>query len=89
MPQKQDDLANEQTSVNPFANTKGHSTMVQNPSNNHITIEGNETKGSTPGGKTKDVRSTQANKPRSNPQGNRPMSIDTNSAKKGPGRKAD
>lgn len=89
MPNKQDDLANEQTSVNPFANTKGHSTMVQNPSNNHLTVEGNETKGNTPGGKTKDVRSTQANKPRSNPQGNRPMSVDTNSAKKGPGRKAD
>ena len=89
MPNKQDDLANEQTSVNPFANTKGHSTMVQNPSNNHITIEGNETKGSTPGGKTKDVRSTQVNKPRSNPQGNAPMSVDRSNAKKGPGKKGD
>ena len=89
MPNKQDDLANEQTSVNPFANTKGHSSMVQNPSNNHITIEGNETKGSTPGGKTKDVRSTQTNKPRSNPQGNHPMSVDKSNAQKGPGKKGE
>ena len=83
MPNKQDDLANEQTSVNPFANTKGHSTMVQNPSNNHVTIEGNETKGNSPGGKTKDVRSNQINKPRSNPQGNRPMSVDKGKVGKG------
>jgi len=89
MPNKQDDLANEQTSVNPFANTKGHSSMAQNPSRNHITVEGNETKGNTPGGKSDEVRNIAANKPRSNPQGNRPMSIDTNSPKKGPGRKAD
>jgi hypothetical protein len=89
MPNKQEDLANDQTSVNPFANTKGHSSMTQNPSRNHLTVEGNETKGSTPGGKSDEVRNIPMNKPRSNPQGNRPMSVDTNSPKKGPGRKAD
>ena len=65
------------------------STEVQNLNQNHLTEDGNETKGNTPGGKAKDVRSTQANKPRSNPQGNAPMSRDTNSARKGPGKKGD
>lgn len=65
------------------------STEVQNVNQNHITEEGNETKGNTPGGNSNKVRHTQTNKPRSNPQGNAPMSVDTNSDKKGPGKQAD
>ena len=65
------------------------STEVQNLNQNHLTEDGNETKGNTPGGNFNEVRHTQTNKPRSNPQGNAPMSVDTNNAKKGPGRKAD
>ncbi|MBJ6110484.1 hypothetical protein JAO73_15780 [Hymenobacter sp. BT523] len=85
---KESDLTNEQTSVNPFANTKTGGTMNQNPNQSDLTQQGNQTKGNTPGGNFNETRHTQANKPRSNPQGNSPMSIDTNSAKKGPGKKA-
>lgn len=87
MSKHQDDLANDKTSVNPFANTHSKSTMNQNPSQSDLTQQGNQTKGNTPGGNFNETRHTQANKPRSNPQGNSPMSIDTNSPKKGPGKK--
>ncbi len=65
------------------------STEVQNVNQNHLTEEGNETKGNTPGGNFNEVRHTQANKPRSNPQGNAPMSQDSDNSQKGPGSHAD
>ena len=84
-------------SVVPFENEthkktkspKVDSSTTQNLNQNHLTQQGNETKGNTPGGNFNEVRHTQANKPRSNPQGNSPMSIDSSNAKKGPGNKAD
>ncbi|ALW83939.1 hypothetical protein AUC43_01770 [Hymenobacter sedentarius] len=87
----------EKPSVVPFENEhhkktatpKVKSATNQNVNQNHLTEQGNETKGNTPGGNFNEVRHTQANKPRSNPQGNAPMSIDSTNAKKGPGRKAD
>lgn len=97
MSDKKNNVPDEKPSVVPFENehhkkTKTpsvDSSTTQNVNQNHITEQGNETKGNTPGGNANEVRSAQTNKPRSNPQGNRPMSVDTNSAKKGPGRKAD
>ena len=65
------------------------SSVVQNLNQNHLTEQGNETKGNTPGGNSNEVRHTQANKPRSNPQGNAPMSQDKTNAEKGPGSHAD
>ena len=87
----------EKPSVAPFENEhhkktatpKVKSATNQNVNQNHLTEQGNETKGNTPGGNFNEVRHTQANKPRSNPQGNAPMSIDATNAKKGPGSKAD
>ena len=67
----------------------GDNSEVQNLNQNHLTEQGNETKGNTPGGNFDEVRHTQANKPRSNPQGNAPMSQDKTNAEKGPGSKAD
>ncbi|WP_400193396.1 hypothetical protein [Hymenobacter sp. B81] len=69
----------------PSSNSGG--TKVQNVSRNPISEEGNQTKGNTPGGNKDDVRSANTNKPRSNPQGNWPMSVDK--SQKGPGRKGD
>jgi hypothetical protein len=85
MSEKQDDLAQDKPSVNPYDNAhhgKGDtaagehikSASNQNLNQSDLTEQGNQTKGSTPG---------------SNPQGNRPMSVDTNSPKKGPGSHAD
>jgi hypothetical protein len=97
MSDKKTNLPDEKPSVVPFENEhhkktktpKVDSSTNQNLNQNHLTEQGNETKGNTPGGNFNEVRHTQANKPRSNPQGNSPMSIDTNSPKKGPGSKAD
>ncbi|GAB3314972.1 hypothetical protein ACFQT0_00470 [Hymenobacter humi] len=98
MTDKKNPIQNEEKpSVVPFENEQHKKTKTpkvdsstnQNVNQNHITEQGNETKGNTPGGNFNEVRHTQANKPRSNPQGNAPMSIDATNAKKGPGRKAD
>ncbi|WP_426058878.1 hypothetical protein [Hymenobacter sp. B1770] len=62
------------------------STITQNANQNHITVSGNQIKGNQPGGNVNDIIHSQVNKPRSNPQGNSPMSVDK--SQKGPGRKA-
>lgn len=80
--QKDTNLENSQI---PTSNSGG--TQTQNVSRNQISEEGNQKKGNTPGGKSDDVHSIRTNKPRSNPQGNWPMSVDSN--QKGPGRKGD
>lgn len=67
--------ADEQPSVVPFENEhhkktatpKVKSATNQNVNQNHLTEQGNETKGNTPGGNSNETRHTQANKPRSNP----------------------
>ena len=97
MSDKQNNLPNEKPSVVPFENEhhkktktpKVDSASNQNLNQSNLTQQGNDTKNNTPGGNFNETRHTQANKPRSNPQGNNPMSVDTNSAKKGPGSKAD
>lgn len=100
MSKNQDNPEFEQPSVNPHDNAhhrKGDvapgehvkSATNQNLNQSELTEQGNQTRGNTPGGNFNETRHTQANKPRSNPQGNRPMSVDTNSPKKGPGKKAD
>lgn len=61
----------------------------QNLNQSDLTEQGNQTKGSTPGGNFNETRHTQANKPRSNPQGNAPMSQDSDNSQKGPGSHAD
>jgi hypothetical protein len=89
--------ADDKPSVVPFENEKHKKTKSpkvdsatnQNVNQNHLTEQGNETKGNTPGGNFNEVRHTQANKPRSNPQGNAPMSVDRDNSKKGPGSRAD
>ncbi|MBO2012076.1 hypothetical protein [Hymenobacter negativus] len=97
MSDKKNNLPDEKPSVVPFENEhhkktktpKVDSSTTQNLNQNHLTEQGNETKGNTPGGNFNETRHTQANKPRSNPQGNSPMSVDATNAKKGPGSKAD
>ena len=87
----------EKPSVVPFENQhhkktkspKVDSSTNQNLNQNYLTEQGNDTKNNTPGGNFNEVRHTQANKPRSNPQGNAPMSLDTTNAKKGPGSRAE
>jgi hypothetical protein len=69
----------------PTSNSGG--TQTQNVSRNPISEEGNQTKGNTPGGNLNEILSARTNKPRSNPQGNWPTSVDK--SQKGPGRKAD
>ena len=81
---KNTDLQNEQTSVNPAANTKKKSTQVQAPNGSNVSTHGNTTDGNSQGNEPR-----KTNPIRSNPQGNRPMSVDTNGGKKGPGKKAD
>ena len=97
MSDKKTNLPDEKPSVVPFENEhhkktktpKVDSASNQNLNQSNLTQQGNDTKNNTPGGNFNETRHTQANKPRSNPQGNAPMSIDTNSPKKGPGSKAD
>lgn len=97
MSKKQKDLANDKPSVNPFENEHHHKgeltagehvdgTTNQNLNQSDLTQQGNQTRGNTPGGNFNETRHTQANKPRSNPQGNSPMSVDK--SQKGPGKKA-
>ncbi len=95
MPSKKASVpANDQPSVTPFENDNIHthgknkvkSATNQNVNQSHLTQQGNETKGNTSGGNFDEVRHNQSNKPRSNPQGNSPMSVDK--SQKGPGKKA-
>ena len=74
---KDTDLQNEKTSVNPAANTKMKSTQVQAPNESKVSTHGNTTDGNSVGEGVDHIRS--------NPQGNRPMSVDKGG--KGPGKK--
>jgi hypothetical protein len=65
------------------------STITQNANQNEITVSGNQIKGNQPGGNINEIIHSQTNKPRSNPQGNAPMSVDRDNSKKGPGSRAD
>jgi hypothetical protein len=100
MSDKPNDLANDKPSVNPFDNEHHHKgdlaagehnegTTNQNLNQSELTEQGNQTRGNTPGGNANETRHTQANKPRSNPQGNRPMSVDSDNSTKGPGSHGD
>ena len=75
MHKKEAILANDKTSVNPAANTGRKSTMVQSPNTTGVSAHGNTTDGNSVG---KGV-----DKIRSNPQGNRPMSVNTGKVGKG------
>ncbi|KUG08256.1 hypothetical protein [Solirubrum puertoriconensis] len=66
---------------------KGDGNTTQNQQQNYITETGNQIKNNTPGGNAYEQRHGNTNKPRNNPQGNWPMSVDK--SQKGPGRKAD
>ncbi|AYA37453.1 hypothetical protein D3Y59_10580 [Hymenobacter oligotrophus] len=77
--------SNLENSKVPSSNSDG--TKVQNVSRNPISEEGNQIRNNAAGGNKDEIRSNASNKPRSNPQGNWPMSVDNN--QKGPGRKAD
>lgn len=72
---KNSDLQNEKTSVNPVANTKKKSTQVQNPNVSNVSAHGNTTDGNSAG---QGVQNT-----RSNPQGNKPMSVNKGKVGKG------
>ena len=85
---------NDKPSVVPYENEKHKKTKspkvdsntTQNANRNHISVEGNNTMGASPGGKSADAHKIPQNKPRSNPQGNSPMSVDK--SQKGPGKTA-
>ena len=81
MPAKQEDLANDQTSVNPFANTKKKSTKVQNPNVSDVSAHGNTTDGNSVGEGVQNIRS--------NPQNNKPMSVNKGKVGKGGDNSAD
>ena len=66
------------------ANTDSNNSVIQNPSRNSITQDGNPTKGNTAGGNLNETTQAPYNKPRSNPQNNKPASVDGN-AKAGKG----
>ena len=72
---KDTDLQNEKTSVNPAANTKKKSTQVQSPNTTDVSAHGNTTDGNSAGHGVSNIRS--------NPQGNRPMSVDKGKVGKG------
>ncbi|GAA3952556.1 hypothetical protein [Hymenobacter algoricola] len=62
------------------AQSNSGGTHMQNVNQNGLNEAGNPTKNSTPGdGNNEDQRTSPANKPRNNPQGNKPMSVDGNS----------
>ena len=62
-------------SVNPQENTKKKSTQVQNPNGNQVSGHGNTTDGNHAGHGVDNVRS--------NPQGNKPMSVNKGKVGKG------
>ena len=76
---KQTDLTNAKTSVNPAANTKKKSTQVQSPNTTDVSAHGNTTDGNSAGHGVNNIRS--------NPQGNRPASVDGGG--KGAGKQGD
>ncbi|TYZ07082.1 hypothetical protein FY528_16380 [Hymenobacter lutimineralis] len=84
-----DAIRPESNAVDP--ETRNHSgsggNQTQNLNQNFITQAGNQVKNNTPGGNAYEQRHSPTNKPRNNPQGNWPMSVDK--SQKGPGRKAD
>ena len=72
---KNSDLQNEKTSVNPVVNTKKKSTQVQNPNVSNVSAHGNTTDGNSAGQGVQNIRS--------NPQGNKPMSVNKGKVSKG------
>jgi len=75
---KETDKTNVKPSVSPAASTKRKSTQVQNPNATDVSAHGNTTDGNSVGQGVQHIRS--------NPQGNRPMSV---RGGKGPGKKGD
>lgn len=71
---KDTDLQNEKTSVNPVANSK-KSTQVQSPNTMDVSANGNTTDGNSAGKGVDNIRN--------NPQGNKPMSVNTGKVGKG------
>lgn len=72
---KETDLTNAKTSVNPAANTKRKSTQVQSPNTTDVSAHGNTTDGNSTGHGVDKIRS--------NPQGNKPMSVNSGKVGKG------
>ena len=72
---KDSDPQDEASSVNPFENTKKKSTQVQNPNDNQVSHKGNTTDGADAGEGVNNIRS--------NPQGNKPMSVNKGKVGKG------
>ena len=72
---KNTDLQNQKTSVNPAASTKKKSTQVQSPNTTDVSAHGNTTDGNSAGKGVNNIRS--------NPQGNKPMSVDKGKVGKG------
>ncbi|GAA4000749.1 hypothetical protein GCM10022408_09840 [Hymenobacter fastidiosus] len=61
------------------AHSNSGGTHMQNVNQNGLNEAGNPTKNSTPGdGNSEEQRTSPVNKPRNNPQGNKPMSVDGN-----------
>ena len=81
MSKHQDDLTNEKTSVNPNANTKKKSTQVQSPNTTNVSAHGNTTDGNSVGKGVQNIRS--------NPQNNKPMSVNKGKVGKGGDNSAD
>ncbi len=65
----------EESSVNPAENTKKKSTQVQDPNGNQVSAHGNTTDGADAGEGVNNIRS--------NPQGNKPMSVNKGKVGKG------
>ncbi|AWM34617.1 hypothetical protein [Hymenobacter nivis] len=72
---KQIELTNAKTSVNPVANTKKKSTQMQSPNATDVSAHGNTTDGNSVGHGVQKIRS--------NPQNNKPMSVNKGPMKKG------
>lgn len=72
---KDADPQDEKTSVNPFENTKKKSTQVQDPNTNQVSGHGNTTDGNDAGEGVNNIRS--------NPLGNKPMSVNKGKVGKG------
>lgn len=73
--QEEANLENQKTSVDPAARTGRKSTQVQNPNDNQVSHQGNTTDGLTAGEGVHNIRS--------NPQNNKPMSVNKGPMKKG------
>ena len=72
---KETDLTNAKTSVNPAANTKRKSTQMQSPNTTDVSAHGNTTDGNGSGHGVDKIRS--------NPLGNKPMSVNSGKVGKG------